>query len=69
MVTKKELPSLELRTAYTQKGLGIGLGGFVGQVLGGPYIAIVGGLIGWYVGNNLVIEAERKYLSKNLLKG
>jgi hypothetical protein len=61
-MTNRQLPPLELRTAYTQKGIGIGLGGFVGQVLGGPYIAIIGGFVGWYVGNNLAIEAERKYL-------
>lgn len=59
---KRELPPLELRTAYTQKGIGIGLGGFIGQVLGGPYLAILGGFIGWQWGNKKAISAEKTYL-------
>lgn len=58
----RPLPPLELRTAYTQKGMGIGLGGFVGHVLWGGYGAIVGGFVGWLIGNNLAIKAEKNYL-------
>jgi hypothetical protein len=60
---KRELPPLELRTAYTQKGLGIGLGGFVGLLIGGPYAAIASGFVGWWVGNNIAIKAEKNYMS------
>lgn len=60
---KRELPPLELRTAYTQKGIGIGVGGFIGQVLGGPYLAILGGFLRWKWGNQKAILAERNYLN------
>lgn len=60
----RELPPLELRTAYTQKGLGIGLGGFIGLALAGPYAAIATGFVGWWMGNRLAIAAEKQYLRR-----
>jgi len=56
------LPPLELRTAYTQKGLGIGLGGFIGQAIGGPYWAIACGFIGWAIGNKIANDAEKSFI-------
>lgn len=58
---KRELPPLELRTAYTVKGLGIGAGGLVGYMLGGPLGMVGLGFAGWMAGNHAAIVAERKY--------
>jgi hypothetical protein len=58
----KELPPLALRTAYTQKGLGIGIGGFLGLLLGGPYAAMAAAYIGWKWGNEAAIQAEKNFL-------
>lgn len=55
-------PPLELRTAYTQKGLGIGAGAFVGHVLFGPYGAIAGAFVGWLAGNRIAISEEKKFV-------
>jgi hypothetical protein len=55
-------PPLALRTAYTQKGLGIGAGAFVGHALLGPYGAIGGAFIGWLVGNKIAVVEEQKFL-------
>ncbi len=55
-------PPLALRTAYTQKGMGIGGGAFVGLALFGPYGAIAGAFLGWLVGNKVAISEEQKYL-------
>ena len=55
-------PPLALRTAYTQKGMGIGGGAFVGLALLGPYGAIAGAFIGWLVGNQVAIREEKKFL-------
>lgn len=56
-------PPLALRTAYTQKGLGIGGGAFVGLAIAGPYGAIAGAFVGWLVGNRVAIIGERKYIN------
>lgn len=56
-------PPLELRTAYTQKGLGIGGGAFLGLALfGNPYAAIAGAFVGWLVGNKVAIAEEKKFI-------
>jgi hypothetical protein len=55
------LPPLELRTAYTIKGLGIGAGGLVGYMLGGPLGMLGLGFAGWMAGNAAACSAERKY--------
>lgn len=55
------LPPLELRTAYTIKGLGIGAGGLVGYMLGGPLGMIGLGFAGWWAGNAAACSAERRY--------
>lgn len=57
-----ELPPLALRTAYTQKGMGIGGGAFLGHALLGPYGAIAGAFFGWMVGNRIAIIEEAKFL-------
>ncbi len=57
----KCIPPLELRTAYTIKGLGIGGGGLVGYLVGGPIGMIVCGFGGWWAGNAVACNAERKY--------
>lgn len=54
-------PPLELRTAYTIKGLGIGAGGLVGYIAWGPLGMIFLGSMGWLAGNQVAINAERKY--------
>lgn len=55
-------PPLALRTAYTQKGLGIGAGAFVGHLVLGGYGAMAGAFIGWLIGNSVAIREEDKYL-------
>lgn len=55
------LPPLELRTAYTVKGLGIGAGGLVGYLAFGPLGLVLLGFTGWYVGNQVAIKAEKDY--------
>lgn len=55
------IPPLELRTAYTIKGLGIGAGGLVGYLVGGPLGMIGLGFAGWWAGNAVACRAERKY--------
>lgn len=59
----KQLPPLELRTAYTIKGLGIGGGGLVGYLLGGPIGMLGLGFAGWWAGNAAACRAERQYSS------
>lgn len=54
-------PPLELRTAYTVKGLGIGAGGLLGFLAFGPIGMILLGGAGWYAGNRVAVNAERKY--------
>jgi hypothetical protein len=60
------LPPLELRTAYTVKGLGIGAGGLVGYLVAAPFglgplgMILLGGA-GWYAGNRVAINAEKDY--------
>lgn len=56
------LPPLSLRTAYTQKGLGIGAGAFLGQVLFGPYGAMGLAYVGWMLGNRVAIREEKLFL-------
>lgn len=60
-VPPKQLPPLELRTAYTIKGLGIGAGGLIGYLVGGPIGMIGLGFAGWWAGNAAACRAERKY--------
>jgi len=55
------LPPLRLRTAYTQKGLGIGVGALIGSHLGGPIAALGCAYAGWMVGNALAIRAEEEF--------
>lgn len=54
-------PPLELRTAYTIKGLGIGAGGLVGYIAWGPLGMIFLGCAGWFAGNQVAINAEKNY--------
>jgi len=54
-------PPLELRTAYTVKGLGIGAGGLIGFLAFGPLGMVLAGCAGWYVGNRIAIKAEKDY--------
>jgi len=55
------LPPLELRTAYTVKGLGIGAGGLIGYLAFGPLGMVLLGCTGWYVGNRAAINAEKDF--------
>lgn len=55
------LPPLELRTAYTVKGLGIGAGGLLGYLAFGPVGMILLGGAGWYAGNRVAVNAERDF--------
>jgi hypothetical protein len=55
------IPPLELRTAYTVKGLGIGAGGLVGYLIFGPLGMILLGFTGWYIGNRVAIQAEKDF--------
>ena len=55
------LPPLELRTAYTVKGLGIGAGGLVGYLAFGPIGMILLGATGWYAGNRAAVKAENDF--------
>jgi len=57
----KTLPPLELRTAYTVKGLGIGAGGLVGYLAFGPLGLVLLGAAGWYAGNRVAVNAERDF--------
>jgi len=57
-----DLPPLELRTAYTAKGLGIGAGGLVGYLLWGPLGLVLLGFAGWYIGNSMAIRAEKEFV-------
>jgi hypothetical protein len=57
----ERIPPLELRTAYTVKGLGIGAGGLVGYMLGGPLGMVGLGFAGWALGNHMAVKAEREY--------
>jgi hypothetical protein len=59
----RPLPPLELRTAYTVKGLGIGAGGLLGYLAFGPIGMILGGGAGWYAGNRAAIKAEKDFTS------
>jgi hypothetical protein len=60
------LPPLELRTAYTAKGLGIGAGGLIGYLALNPLgygalgMILLGGT-GWYVGNRIAANAEKDF--------
>jgi hypothetical protein len=56
-----QLPPLRLRTAYTQKGLGIGIGALIGSHLGGPIAALGCAYAGWMIGNALAISAEEDF--------
>lgn len=56
-----KIPPLELRTAYTIKGLGIGGGGLIGYLVGGPLGMVGLGFAGWMLGNHVAIVAEKKY--------
>lgn len=60
-VCPPKLPPLELRTAYTVKGLGIGAGGLVGYLAFGPIGLVLFGFTGWFVGNQVAINAEKKF--------
>jgi hypothetical protein len=55
------LPPLELRTAYTVKGLGIGAGGLIGYLAFGPLGMVLLGCTGWFVGNQVAINAEKDF--------
>lgn len=55
------LPPLELRTAYTVKGLGIGAGGLVGYLAFGPIGLVLLGAAGWYAGNCAAVKAEKDF--------
>ncbi len=57
----RALPPLELRTAYTLKGLGIGAGGLIGFLAFGPLGMVLLGCTGWYAGNRAAIRAERDF--------
>lgn len=57
------LPPLELRTAYTVKGLGIGAGGLIGFLAFGPIGMVLLGCTGWYVGNRVAINAEKDFVA------
>jgi hypothetical protein len=59
-------PPIELRTAYTAKGIGIGAGGLVGYLVAepfgfGPLGLVLCGFTGWYIGNQIAIKAERDF--------
>jgi len=57
------LPPLELRTAYTVKGLGIGAGGLLGYLAFGPIGMVLLGGAGWYVGNRAAVKAEKDFVA------
>ena len=59
----RALPPLELRTAYTVKGLGIGAGGLLGYLAFGPIGMVLLGCTGWYVGNRAAINAEKDFVA------
>lgn len=56
------LPPLELRTAYTVKGLGIGAGGLIGYLTFGPLGMILLGGAGWLAGNRFAVKAEKDFV-------
>ena len=58
---EQTLPPLELRTAYTVKGLGIGAGGLIGYLAFGPLGMVLLGCAGWYAGNRAAIKAEKEF--------
>ena len=60
-VCPPKLPPLELRTAYTVKGLGIGADGLVGYMVGGPLGMVLLGFTGWFVGNQIAVGSEKKF--------
>lgn len=59
----RALPPLELRTAYTVKGLGIGAGGLIGYLAFGPLGLVLLGCAGWYAGNRAAVKAEKDFVS------
>lgn len=59
----KPLPPLELRTAYTVKGLGIGAGGLLGYLAFGPIGMVLLGGVGWYAGNRAAVKAEKEFVA------
>lgn len=59
-----DLPPLELRTAYTAKGLGIGAGSLIGYLLWGPLGLVLLGFAGWYVGNSMAARAEKEFTER-----
>ncbi len=61
-LVERTLPPLELRTAYTVKGLGIGAGGLLGYLAFGPIGMVLLGCTGWYVGNQAAIKAEKDFV-------
>lgn len=58
---ERPLPPLELRTAYTVKGLGIGAGGLIGYLTFGPIGMVLLGGAGWYAGNRVAVNAEKDF--------
>ena len=59
----RPLPPLELRTAYTVKGLGIGAGGLLGYLAFGPIGMVLLGGVGWYAGNRAAVKAEKDFVA------
>jgi len=57
-----DIPPLRLRTAYTQKGLNIGLGVTFGFLAFGPVGALAGAYLGWLLGNRAAIRAEEEFV-------
>jgi hypothetical protein len=57
------IPPLRLRSAYTQKGFGIGAGAFLGFLVGNYAGALGGAFVGWLVGNKIAANAEETYMT------
>ncbi len=57
------IPPLRLRSAYTQKGFGIGAGAFLGFLVADYAGALGGAFLGWLVGNKIATNAEETYVA------